>query len=381
MTDEADDLVNGDETSTPSTPEQAQSAARQTLSHLRGLFEKHGISPRKQLGQNFLIDLNLHEVILREAGLTPNDIVLEVGTGTGALTERMADQAAAVVAVEIDPAMGRLTAETIGPRPNVLLLRQDALRNKNNIANEVLDALRSSLKVRPGRRIKLVANLPYSIATPLVSNLLLDDELRPALMVIMIQWEMAERLIAEPTGSAYGSISVLVNALADVEILRRLPPTVFGPRPKVDSAIVRIMPSVEKRRKIDDLPWFAHVVRQVFLHRRKNLRVVLHAMYHHADAWTKPVVDEILEQLDLPFDIRAEALNVEELDELSMALRVKLDEFGIPPITDDRKPKTKRNWLLKQEANANNPDYVAEVDDSDDDDDDDETDLEDDDQE
>ena len=381
MTDEADDLVNGDETSTPSTPEQAQSAARQTLSHLRGLFEKHGISPRKQLGQNFLIDLNLHEVILREAGLTPNDIVLEVGTGTGALTERMADQAAAVVAVEIDPAMGRLTAETIGPRPNVLLLRQDALRNKNNIANEVLDALRSSLKVRPGRRIKLVANLPYSIATPLVSNLLLDDELRPALMVIMIQWEMAERLMAEPTGSAYGSISVLVNALADVEILRRIPPTVFWPRPKVDSAIVRIMPSVEKRRKIDDLPWFAHVVRQVFLHRRKNLRVVLHAMYHHADAWTKPVVDEILEQLDLPFDIRAEALNVEELDELSKALRVKLDEFGIPPITDDRKPKTKRNWLLKQEANANNPDYVAEVDDEEDDEDDDETDLEDDDQE
>ena len=262
-----------------------------------------------------------------------------------------------------------------------MLLRQDALRNKNNIANEVLDALRSSLKVRPGRRIKLVANLPYSIATPLVSNLLLDDELRPALMVIMIQWEMAERLIAEPTGSAYGSISVLVNALADVEILRRLPPTVFWPRPKVDSAIVRIMPSVEKRRKIDDLPWFAHVVRQVFLHRRKNLRVVLHAMYHHADAWTKPVVDEILEQLDLPFDIRAEALNVEELDELSKALRVKLDEFGIPPITDDRKPKTKRNWLLKQEANANNPDYVAEVDGDEDDEDDDETDLEDDDQE
>ena len=299
------------------------------------------------------------------ARVQPGDRVLEIGPGLGPLTEGLIQSAGEVFAIEKDQRLSEFAAKRFAAMPNFRVLHDDALRYLQR-------------EPRDWAGWKLVANLPYSIATPLVSNLLLDDELRPALMVIMIQWEMAERLIAEPTGSAYGSISVLVNALADVEILRRIPPTVFWPRPKVDSAIVRIMPSVEKRRKIDDLPWFAHVVRQVFLHRRKNLRVVLHAMYHHAEVWTKPVVDEILEQLDLPFDIRAEALNVEELDELSKALRVKLDEFGIPPITDDRKPKTKRNWLLKQEANANNPDYVAEVDDEDDDD---ETDLEDDDQE
>lgn len=344
MTD--DELEDGPE-STPEASADAPSQSRQTLSHLRELFEKHGIAPRRQLGQNFLIDLNLHDVILREAGLSPKDIVLEVGTGTGALTERMADQAGAVVAVELDPAMGRLTAEAVGPRPNVRLLRQDALRNKNNIAPEVLDTLRSALAAQPGRRIKLVANLPYAIATPLVSNLLLDDELRPVLMVIMVQWEMAERLVAEPMGSAYGSISVLVNALADVEILRRLPPAVFWPRPKVDSAIVRVAPSPEKRRKIDDLPWFAHVVRQVFLHRRKNLRVVLHAMYHHSKAWTKPVVDEILAALDLPTDIRAEALNVEEFHELAKALKARLLELGIEPVTADRKTKSRRRRDLE----------------------------------
>jgi len=346
--------------------EGAPSAARQTLSHLRQLFEKHGIAPRRQLGQNFLIDLNLHDVILREAGLSPRDIVLEVGTGTGALTERMADQAGAVVAVELDPAMGRLTAEAVGPRPNVRLLRQDALRNKNNIAPEVLDTLRSALAAQPNRRIKLVANLPYAIATPLVSNLLLDDELRPVLMVIMVQWEMAERLIAEPTGSAYGSISVLVNALADVEVLRRLPPSVFWPRPKVDSAIVRIVANPEKRAAIEDLDWFAHVVRQVFLHRRKNLRVVLHAMYHHSKAWKKPVVDEILTGLDLPTDIRAEALNVDEFHDLAQALQAKLLDLGIEPVTADRKSKSRRRRDELQVSDDNGQDDSDDGDDVDD---------------
>lgn len=306
--------------------------ARQTLSYLRALFEKHGVAPRRQLGQNFLIDLNLHDVILKEAGLTPRDVVLEVGTGTGALTARMADQAGSVIAVELDQAMGRLTAEAVGTRTNVRQLRQDALKNKNRIAPEVLLAIREELAARPDARLKLVANLPYAIATPLVCNLLLDDEARPVLMVIMVQWEMAERLIAEPMTPDYGSLSVLVTSLADVEILRKLPPGVFWPRPKVDSAIVRIVPNPEKRQKITNLPWFAHLVRRIFLHRRKNLRVVLHSLYHDHRSWTKPVVDELLTSLDLPTDIRAEALNVEELHDLAERMAELLTSLGIEPM-------------------------------------------------
>lgn len=337
MTDQ-DDM----EPTTESSPElPTLTHPRQTLTHLRNLFEKHDIAPRRQLGQNFLIDLNLHDVVLREAGLSQKDVVLEVGTGTGALTERMADMSGAVVAVELDPAMGRLTAESVANKPNVRLLRQDALKNKNRIAPEVLETIRETLAEVPGRRLKLVANLPYAIATPLVTNLLLDDEFRPILIVAMVQWEMAERLVAEPMGSQYSSLAVLVTALADVEILRRVPPSVFWPRPKVDSAIVRIVPNPDKRAQIIDLPWFAHVVRQVFLHRRKNLRVVLHSMYHHNKLWKKTVVDELLTSLDLPIEVRAEALNVEEFQDLAMALKEKLKSLDIEPVTADRKTKSR----------------------------------------
>lgn len=337
MTEDESPSPTGKDVVEKATPDQV----RQTLGHLRSLFEKHGISPRRQLGQNFLIDLNLHDVILREAGITKRDVILEVGTGTGALTERMADMAGAVVAVELDPAMGRLTAEVTKNKTNVTLLRQDVLKNKNRIAPEVLETLRSTLATIPSARLKLVANLPYAIATPLVTNLLLDDELCPALFVAMVQWEMAERLVSQPLSSEYSSLSVLVTALSDVEILRRLPPAVFWPRPKVESAIVRIVPNIDKRKAISDLPWFAHVVRQIFLHRRKNLRVVLHSMFHHDKRWTKPVVDELLASLDLPSEVRAEALEVQEFEDLANALREKLRALGIEAVTPDRMKKGK----------------------------------------
>src|SRR5438132_782691 len=160
--------------------------ARQTQSYLRNLFARRGIVPRRRLGQNFLVDLNIHELIANAADVGPLDVVLEVGPGAGALTTLLAANASAVVAVELAPAMAPLEAA---------------------------------------------------------------DE---------------------------GALSVLVQALADVEVVRVLPPSVFWPRPKVASAVVRITPRPEKRPAIGDLPWFHAVVRRLFLHRRKNLRRVLH---------------------------------------------------------------------------------------------------------
>src|SRR4051812_22598054 len=215
---------------------------RQTQSYLRNLFARRGIAPQHRHGQNFLIDLNLHGLIVRTAEVGPDDVVLEVGSGAGALTALLAARAAAVVVAEIDPGMAALTAEAVAGLPNVRVLNVDALAGKSTLSPEVLDNVRAGLAVAPRRRLKLVANLPYHIATPIVTNLLVHPELCPARIVVTIQLELAERMRAEPEQEAYGALSILVQALADCTIVRTLPPSVFWPRPKVDSAIVSITP-------------------------------------------------------------------------------------------------------------------------------------------
>lgn len=295
---------------------------RQTLSYLRDLFERRGIAPQHRYGQNFLIDLNIHELIARAAELFKDDVVLEVGTGAGALTALMAPLAGAVVAAEIDPAMAALTQEAVAGADNVQILHVDALAGKHKLEPRVIDALRAQLAAAPGRRLKMVANLPFNVATPLITNLLVDDTLRPSMFVVTIQREVADRMLAAPTTSAYGALSILVQALCDVELVRVLAPSVFWPRPKVDSAVVKLVANPSKRANIPDLPWFHHVVRQVFLHRRKNLRSALAAIGDRA--WTKARADAVLAEQDLDGTLRAEALNVDEWIALAQALRPHL---------------------------------------------------------
>jgi 16S rRNA (adenine1518-N6/adenine1519-N6)-dimethyltransferase len=299
---------------------------RQTQSYLRSLFAERGIAPQRRLGQNFLVDLNIHDVIVKAADVGPGDVILEVGSGTGALTSLMAARGATVVAVDVDPAMATLTAEAVAGLPNVRALHRDALAGKHVIEAEVLDAVRSGLATGPDRRFKLVANLPYNVATPLITNLLVHPELCPALFVVTIQRELADRLIARPASAAYGAVSVLVQALAEVSIVRGLPPSVFWPRPKVDSAVVAIRPDAGRRARIGDVAWFHQSVRQVFLHRRKYIRHVLAGLWR--EQWTKPEVDAWLEAQGLSGQLRAEALDVEEFIGLAHALRARFPALG-----------------------------------------------------
>jgi 16S rRNA (adenine1518-N6/adenine1519-N6)-dimethyltransferase len=292
---------------------------RQTQSYLRSLFARRGIAPQHRFGQNFLIDLNIHNLIVNTAEVGPDDVILEVGPGAGAMTVQMAGRGAVVVAVDIDPAMVRLTSEAVEGMPNVRVLHADALAGKNTMNPEVLDHVRAGLAVSPAKRFKLVANLPYHVATPIVSNLLVHPDLCPSRMVVTIQLELAERMRAAPKTEAYSALSVLVQALADVTLVRTLSPTVFWPRPKVESAVVSITPEPSRRAEVGDLPWFHHIVRQIFLHRRKNLRRVLYSLWR--DRWTKPEIDTLLESLGLTGLLRAEAMNVEEFRSLSDALR------------------------------------------------------------
>jgi 16S rRNA (adenine1518-N6/adenine1519-N6)-dimethyltransferase len=292
---------------------------RQTQSYLRNLFARHGISPRRRLGQNFLIDLNIHDLIVDAADVNSNDVILEVGPGTGALTSLMAARGAAVVAVDVDPAMAKLAAEAVAGLSNVRVIECDALANKNTIAPEVLGNVRAALAVTGGKRLKLVANLPYNIATPLIINLLVHPELCPDLMVVTIQKELADRICAREATAAYGAVSVVIQALADVSIVRALPPSVFWPRPKVDSAVVAVRPDTARRAAVGDVAWFHEIVRRLFFHRRKYIRHVLAGIW--PDRWSKAEVDAWLEARGQTGQCRAESLTVDEFIALARALR------------------------------------------------------------
>jgi 16S rRNA (adenine1518-N6/adenine1519-N6)-dimethyltransferase len=305
---------------------------RQTQSYLRSLFAQRGISPRHQLSQNFLIDLNIHDLIVTSAEVGPGDVILEIGSGTGALTSLMAGRGATVVAVDVDRAMAQLTAEAVAGLPQVRVLHRDVLVRKNALNPEVLESVYSGLAAGTGQRFKVVANLPYNVATPVILNLLVHPALCPVLMVVTIQRELAERMGAEPASPAYGAVSVVIQALAGVSMVRTLPPTVFWPRPKVDSAVVAIRPDPVRRAQVGDVAWFHEFVRRVFLHRRKSLRHVLAGVW--PDRWTKSEVDAWLASQGFRGPLRAEALDVEEFIGLAHALQERWGPLPGPAATN-----------------------------------------------
>ncbi|MEX2175798.1 MAG: 16S rRNA (adenine(1518)-N(6)/adenine(1519)-N(6))-dimethyltransferase RsmA, partial [Pirellulaceae bacterium] len=290
---------------------------RQTQSYLIRRFQEAGIRPDVRHGQNFLIDLNLLDLLLETADPGPRDVVLEVGTGMGSLTRGMAQRAAAVVTVEIDARMFQLASEELDDYENVVMLHQDALKNKNNLHPAVLEAVRAKMGEHPGSQFKLAANLPYNIATPILSNLLTVDPL-PVSLTATIQKELADRISASPGTKDYSALSIWMQAQCDTRVVRVMPPSVFWPRPRVHSAIVQIVPNAEKRARIGNLAFFHHFVRSLFLHRRKFLRGVLVNMVK--EQIDKQSVDELLAAFQFPADARAEQQSVETLIALAAAV-------------------------------------------------------------
>jgi 16S rRNA (adenine1518-N6/adenine1519-N6)-dimethyltransferase len=285
-----------------------------------------GITPATRHGQNFLIDLNLHRLLIDSAELTKDDVVLEVGTGTGALTTEMARRAGGVVTVEIDSHLYELASEELFEYRHVTMLNFDALHNKNAFDQRVIDAVGEKLAEAPGRKFKLVANLPYNIATPVLSNLLLCPH-TPVMMVATIQKELGDRIVAQPWSKDYGALSVWMQSQAATEIVRIMPPSVFWPQPKVDSAIVKIVTDFEKRAAIPDLKYFHQFVKTIFIHRRKYLRAnIVAAMKEHL---SKPQIDEILSEMQLGENARTEELDVATLLRLTELVRTKAPEWKL----------------------------------------------------
>ncbi len=287
-------------------------APRQTTAYLKQLFAQVGFTIDARRGQNFLVDLNLVDLVERTAAVRPDDVVLEVGTGTGVLTERMAAAAAGVITCEIDPRLAQLARDRLIERDNVTLVEGDALASKHRFAPAVLEAVAAALAASPGGRLLLVANLPYCVATPVISNLLALPRPFDA-AVVTVQREMAERMTSAAGSHSYNGLSVWVGAQCRGEIVRVLPPSVFWPRPKVDSAIVRLDFEPARRGAIDDPDRFHAFVRDVFCHRRKLLRGVLVRMAGSQEKEAaRRAVDGVFAALGLAADARAEDISPDD---------------------------------------------------------------------
>ena len=297
------------------------STPRQTRAYHVKRFAEVGIRPQTQHGQNFLIDLNLQELIIRAAALEPDDVVLEVGTGTGSLTALMSPQVAAIITVELDRRLFQLSREALADFENVEMLQQDVLKNKNQLHPTVVEAVRARLDEAPQRRFKFVANLPFNVATPVISNLLASS-IVPETMTITIQKELADRIMAQPSTKDYSALSIWFQSQCRIELVRVMPPTVFWPQPKVTSAILQIELQHDLRRRIPDLAFFHVFVRSLFFHRRKLLRRVLRSAFK--DRLTKDDVDEVLAELGFADTIRAEQLDIDTVLVLCEAFRARL---------------------------------------------------------
>ncbi|MGD9722483.1 MAG: 16S rRNA (adenine(1518)-N(6)/adenine(1519)-N(6))-dimethyltransferase RsmA [Pirellulales bacterium] len=301
-------------------------SSKQTISYLTRRLAEVGIEPLARHGQNFLIDLNLLRLLADSAQLEPHDVVLEVGTGTASLTTLMAPRVAAVVTVEIDSRFAQLAREELLGHTNVVLLEQDALAGKHRIDARVLDAVQAQLSADPQRRFKLAANLPYSVATPIIANLLTTD-IVPQSMTVTVQKEVADRIAARPGTKDYSALSVWIQSQCQVELVRILPPGVFWPRPKVHSAIVRIVLDEARRRAIPDLAFFHDFARSIFMHRRKYLRGVLLAAWK--ERLSKPGIDRVLADSGLDPQCRADQLDVPALLRLSAAVQLALASAAV----------------------------------------------------
>ncbi|MGH2680599.1 MAG: 16S rRNA (adenine(1518)-N(6)/adenine(1519)-N(6))-dimethyltransferase RsmA [Actinomycetota bacterium] len=258
---------------------------------LRALADRHGIRPKRSLGQHFLIDPNLARAIAADAGVGPGDRVVEIGAGLGSLTRALAETGAEVLAVEVDPALIPALEESVSGHERIRVLHADAADP------EWQDMLGESDWV-------LAANLPYNVATHVVLNTLRDVP-RIRRLVVMVQREVGERLVAGPGEPAYGIPSLRVAYRATAEQVRRVPPPVFWPRPKVDSVVVRLVrrdePSVEVA---EDRLWT--VVDAGFAERRKTMRNALRRLgVDGGDA------DDLLRAAGVHPSARAETLSLE----------------------------------------------------------------------
>lgn len=277
----------------------------------RAVLERHGFTFKKSFGQNFLTDTNILQKIVDTAEIDKNVNVIEIGPGIGALTEFLAENAAEVMAFEIDDRLIPILADTLRDFDNVKVINEDILKSD----------LQSRIKefANPDLPIKVVANLPYYITTPILMHLI-ESKIPFAEFVVMMQKEVADRISAEPNTKAYGSLSIAVQYYMTAKVAFIVPRTVFVPAPNVDSAILKMTRREQPLVQVKDEDFFFRVSKISFVHRRKTLWNNLTSHFGKAEE-TKAKLEKALEMAEIKPSIRGEALSIAEFAKLADALK------------------------------------------------------------
>ena len=280
------------------------------------IIEKYHFSFQKKFGQNFLVDSSILDRIIESAQITKEDCVLEIGPGIGTMTQRLAEEAGTVVAVEIDRNLLPVLADTLSAYENVTVINADILK---------LDLNRIVEEHNGGRPVKVVANLPYYITTPIIMALF-EKKVPLHSVTIMVQKEVADRMRVGPGTKDYGALSLAVQYYAKPEIVTKVPAGCFMPKPNVDSAVIRLTRYEKPPVEVEDEAWLFAVIRASFNQRRKTLANGLaNAGYPGIG---RRQVEEVLSAMGLAAAVRGETLTLEQFAELSNRLAKRSGQSG-----------------------------------------------------
>ena len=268
------------------------------------IIKKYGFKMTKSLGQNFLINENILDKIIESADISSDDVVLEIGTGIGTLTQRLCENAKKVIAVEIDKNLIPILNETLSDYDNITIINKDIL--KTDINEEL-----KNLSVN--QKIKVVANLPYYITTPIIMKVL-EDKVNVDCMVLMLQKEVADRMNATPSTKDYGSLSIAVQYYCNTDIVCKVPKSSFIPEPNVDSLVLKLVVNEKRKVEINDEELFFKIVRGSFSKRRKT---ILNSLSNYEDLGDKDKIQKLLEISEIDAKRRGETLSIYEFANLA----------------------------------------------------------------
>ena len=273
------------------------------------VLQKYNFNFQKKFGQNFLIDTHVLDKIIRESGVTKDDMVIEIGPGIGTMTQYLCENAREVVAIEIDKNLIPILGDTLSAYDNVTVINEDVLK---------VDIKKLAEEKNGGRPVKVVANLPYYITTPIIMGLF-ESHVPIDSITIMVQKEVADRMQEGPGSKEYGALSLAVQYYAKPEIVAIVPPNCFMPRPNVGSAVIRLTCHEKPPVEVKDEGFMFNLIRASFNQRRKTLvNGLTNASFLSV---TKDQVAEALEKMELSPTIRGEALSLEQFAQLSNILK------------------------------------------------------------